>query len=243
MKKGLKTLVVFLILAAITVTGLYFDVRDRSTDVYPNENTTIMLYGEVHGEEVYYDAEFSLWKKYYDDGWRNLFVELPYYSAEFLNLCMKEDSDEIIDELYADIQGTPGGNEYFLKFFYRIKTECPETIFHGTDVGHQFETTGSRYLAYLTQQGLTDSENYRLAQECIRQGKEYYYKDATDRDGASEVREAYMTSNFIAAYERCGGKVMGIYGSYHTELFNPQRMAGQLREIYGDDISSVNLGS
>lgn len=120
--------------------------------------------------------------------------------------------------------------------------ECPETVFHGTDVGHQFETMGLRYIAYLTQQGLIDSENYRLAQECIRQGKDYY-KDDSDRDGISEAREAYMTSNFITAYGRCSGKVMGIYGSYHTVLSNPQRMAGRLHETYGDAISGVNLGN
>ena len=242
MKERIKTIVAFLILAAITVAGFYLDVRDQSTDVYPNENTAIMLYGEVHGEEAYYDAEVSLWKKYYDDGCHNLFVELPYYSAEFLNLWMKEDSDEILDELYADIQGTQSGNENYLNFCHRIKAECPETVFHGTDVGHQFETTGLRYLEYLTQQGLIDSENYRLAHECIRQGKEYSEDDA-NRDGISEIGEAYMTSNFIAAYERCGGKVMGIYGSYHTVLSNRQRMAGRLQETYGDAISGVNLGS
>ena len=172
MKERIKTIVAFLILAAITVAGFYLDVRDQSADVYPNENTTIMLYGEVHGDKAYYDAEFTLWKGYYEDGCRDLFVELPYYSAEFLNLWMKEDSDEILDELYADIQGTQFGNENYLNFCHRIKAECPETVFHGTDVGHQFETTGLRYIAYLTQQGLIDSENYRLAQECIRQGKD-----------------------------------------------------------------------
>lgn len=242
MKERIKTIVAFLILAAITVAGFYLDVRDQSTDVYPNENTTIMLYGEVHGDKAYYDAEFTLWKGYYEDGCRDLFVELPYYSAEFLNLWMREETDEILDELYEDIQGTQSGNENYLNFIYRIKSECPETVFHGTDVGHQFETTGLRYIAYLTQQGLIASENYRLAQECIRQGKDYY-KDDSDRDGISEAREAYMTSNFITAYERCGGKVMGIYGSYHTVLSNPQRMAGRLHETYGDAISGVNLGN
>jgi len=103
MKERIKTIVAFLILAAITVARFYLDVRDQSADVYPNENTRIMLYGEVHGDKAYYDAEFTLWKDYYEDGCRNLFVELPYYSAEFLNLWMREETDEILDELYEDI--------------------------------------------------------------------------------------------------------------------------------------------
>ena len=50
MKERIKTIVAFSILAAITVAGFYLDVRDQSADVYPDENTTIMLYGEAHGD-------------------------------------------------------------------------------------------------------------------------------------------------------------------------------------------------
>ena len=43
-------------------------------------------------EQMYYDIELDLWKDYYAEGCRDLFVELPYYSAEFLNVWMKEDN-------------------------------------------------------------------------------------------------------------------------------------------------------
>ena len=36
---------------------------------------------------------------YYDE----LFIEVPYYTAEYLNLWMREDSDEIIDQIFEDI--------------------------------------------------------------------------------------------------------------------------------------------
>ena len=53
-----------------------------------------------------------------------------------------------------------------------------------------------------------------------------------------------MVSNFVEAYERCGGgKIMGIYGSYHTEINEPDRMAYQLKEQFGEIISSVKLSS
>jgi len=49
------------------------------------------------------DKEFELWHEYYNNkNMRHLFVELPYYTAEFLNIWMKSDSDEILDELYND---------------------------------------------------------------------------------------------------------------------------------------------
>ena len=53
-----------------------------------------------------------------------------------------------------------------------------------------------------------------------------------------------MTSNFIEAYARCGtDKIMGIYGSYHTNLEYPDRMAGRLKAHYGEVISSVKLST
>lgn len=53
-----------------------------------------------------------------------------------------------------------------------------------------------------------------------------------------------MVSNFIDAYSRCGSdKIMGIYGSYHVDLNNPDLMAGRLRAYYGDIISSVKTSS
>jgi len=52
---------------------------------------------------------------------RHLFVELPYYTAEFLNIWMKSDSDEILDELYNDWIGTALYNPYTKEFYKKIK--------------------------------------------------------------------------------------------------------------------------
>ena len=104
-----------------------------------NEQTgQIYLYGEEHASEVMLEEEFELWNTYYhDNGMRDLFVELPYYSAEFLNLWMKSENDDILEQLYQDWEGTAVHSQVVLDFYKRIKSECPETVFHGTDVGHQ----------------------------------------------------------------------------------------------------------
>ncbi len=243
MGERFKMSVAFSVIGILIIVGFLLVNADKPTDVYPTDDTVISLYGEAHGSKTYYDIELSLWEEQYADGARNLFCELPYYSAEFLNIWMKEDSDEILDQFYEDIQGTQSGNEYYLELLHKIKESCPETIFYGTDVGHQNETTGQRYLAYLEENGLKDSENYRLAEECMRQGEEFLADDKAGT-GISDVREAYMVSNFIEAYERCGGgKVMGIYGSYHTELNVPNRMASSLKDHFGDVISSVTMST
>jgi len=204
----------------------------------PPEGALIRLYGEEHGLKAYYDAEFELWSGYYREGWRNLFVELPYYSAAFLNIWMGEDSNELLDIWFEEISGTLAGNERFYAFLQQIKESCPETVFFGTDVGHQFQTTGPRYLRYLEEHGLKDSESYQLAQTCMWQGTAF--RDAQPQpDVADAVREMFMTSNFEDAYGRCGGgPVMGIYGAYHTDLSAPDVMASRLKTVYGDLLSS-----
>ena len=243
MTEKIKTAIAFIILGVLILAGFILVRADRPTDVYPNENTMIRLYGEGHGEKTYYDLELKLWQEYYNEGDRNLFLELPYYSAEFLNLWMQGESDEILNQLFEDIQGTLSGNDYYKEFFQKIRESCPETVFYGTDVGHQFDTTGTRYLKYLEDKGLADSEKYALAEACISQGQEYYASGDTET-GISDIRESYMVSNFVEAYERCcGGKIMGIYGSYHTEINEPDRMAYQLKEQFGEIISSVKLSS
>lgn len=79
---------------------------------------------------------------------RHLFVELSYYTAEFLNIWMQSDNDNILELVYNDWNGTALYNPYTKEFFKNIKNKCPETIFHGTDVGHQYHSTGERFLLY-----------------------------------------------------------------------------------------------
>ncbi|MBO4638593.1 MAG: hypothetical protein J5710_02440 [Treponema sp.] len=242
MKQKIKTTIAFSLSAIAVIVSVILSALDRPDDVYPSDDTKIYLYGEAHGYKPYYDIEFRKWKECYDDGWRNLFVELPYYSAELLNLWMKENDDLIIDQFFEDIKGTLSGNQYYYDFFHQIKETCPETIFYGTDVGHQYSITGQRYLDYLKAQGFTDSEQFDKAVECIRQGEEFY-SIRKDRSGISPVREKYMVENFIKTYDSVGGKIMGIYGSYHTSLNNPDLMAGRLKAHYGDIFSSVKCSS
>lgn len=242
-KSRLTAILAFGIIIIIVAAALAMDALEPTTDVFPSESTMISLYGEAHGYKKCYDAEFEEWRKFYNEGCRNLFMELPYYSAELLNVWMHEDSDELLERWFEEIEGTLSGNEYYKEFFLEIKDSCPDTVFYGTDVGHQYDTTGARYLKYLEDNGLENSENYALAEECIRQGQEYTGDD-TGHNGMSALRETYMVSNFIDAYTRCGGgKVMGIYGSYHTDLENPNLMAGQLRAQYGDVISSIKVST
>jgi hypothetical protein len=238
----IKTIIAFALVGLAVFLGLFLHSKEQSYDVYPNENTQISLYGESHGYGPYYEMELNLWKEYYDQGCRNLFVELPYYTAEFLNEWMKADSDEIIDIIWVDIQGTQSCNDYAYKFYHDIKEQCPETVFYGTDVGHQHFSTGLRFKTYLEERGLEDTERYALTLENIIQGEEYYAEYAPS--GISPIRENYMVENFIAAYDRCGGgKIMGIYGSYHTNLYASDRMGGMLKDRYGDKVSGVALSS
>ncbi|WP_242860603.1 hypothetical protein [Clostridium sp. KNHs205] len=67
---------------------------------------------------------------------RHLFIELPYYTAEFLNVWMQSDSDDILDAIYDEWNGTMIHTPDIIEFYKNIKSRCPETIFHGTDVGH-----------------------------------------------------------------------------------------------------------
>lgn len=242
MKGKLKTIVALGLVGLAVLAGIVLDGLDQPKDTFPTEDTAIRLYGEAHGFEEYYDIELQLWQERYGQGDRDLFVELPYYSAEFLNLWMKEDGDELLDQFFEEIRGTLSGNEYSKAFYRAIKATCPETLFYGTDVGHQYKTTGARYLRYLEDRGLADSENYALAEACIQQGEAY--ASVRTESGISPVREEFMIDNFVDAYARCGqGRIMGIYGSYHTDLDDPSVMGGQLKARYGDRISSVKLST
>jgi hypothetical protein len=204
----------------------------------------IYLYGEKHGVKKIMDKQLEIWREYYhNNNMRHLFVELPYYTAEFLNLWMKSAGDAILDEIYDDLAGTDAHVPYTKIFYKTIKSDCPETIFHGTDVGHQYDTTGARYLKYLEAGGLKDSAQYSSAEKVIEQGKQFHSK--TDH----EYRENKMSENFILEFDNLIDKnVMGIYGSAHTwfEAMNHitqsvPSMAGQLKARYGGAVHSEDL--
>lgn len=188
--------------------------------------------------------ELALWKQHYqEDGMRDLFIEMPCYTAAFLNLWMRADDDELFDLLYQDWDGTAAHTQRTYDFYRQIKEECPDTVFHGVDVGHQFDTTGARYLAYLCENGFDeDSDEYRLTTEAIAQGENYY------RERDHVYRENMMVENFIREYEALdGASIMGIFGSAHIgiDAMNTTGeipcMANQLNERYGDVLHTEDL--
>lgn len=239
MKKILAAL-----LAAVLLAGCAVAPASTTTPIetLPPSTGQIYLYGEEHSNPDVLQKELELWQGYYNEqGMRHLFVEYPYYTAELLNQWMKAEDDAILEELYADLAGTAVHTEATKKFWLQIKQICPETIFHGTDIGHQSETTGKRYL-----QGLGDDPAYaqqkRYAEENITQGEHFY---ATHDDA---YRENTMTENFIRAFDTLRGEsVMGIYGSAHTNPTVTLKdgvtpvMASQLFQRYGEAVYSEDL--
>jgi hypothetical protein len=218
--------------------------QPQGTPVVTQASGSIYLYGEAHGNAKTMDKEYELWSEYYhNEGMRHLFVELSYFTAEYLNLWMHSDNDELLEQIYEDWEGTAVHSPYTKAFYQKIKSECPETVFHGTDIGHQYDSTGSRFLSYLEANDLTGSEKYTLTKEAIQQGRLFYSKD----DGV--YRENMMTANFIREFEQLGSEsVMGIYGSAHTELdgmdYSTQSipcMANQLQKHYGVNLHNEDL--
>ena len=252
--KSLKYAIIFVVIVVVAIFILSYlgigmlrsATRGGASHSSPvTHSGQIFLYGEEHAAEAILKKEFELWSTYYhDDGMRDLFVELPYYSAEFLNLWMQSDRDDILDQLYQDWEGTAIHSQDVIDFYKQIKRECPETIFHGTDVGHQYHTTGKRYLTYLRENGQGDgSEQYRLAQEAIEQGQ-YYYRHSDD-----VYRENAMVENFIREFDGLNGvNVMGIYGTAHTWIEGMDYatntvpcMANQLNRRYGKALHTKDL--
>lgn len=208
------------------------------------QNGQIHLYGEQHAVEEILEKELELWDQYYHkEGMRHLFVELSYYTGEYLNLWMESDNDDILESLFNDWQGTASWSIYVKNFYKEIKDNYPETIFHGTDIGHQYNTTGIRFLRYLEKNNLKDTQMYLLTQEAIEQGRQFY------RNNDYGYRENKMTENFIREFNKLNGdSVMGIYGGAHTGFDSMAygadtvpSMAKQLKKHYGDSIHSEDL--
>lgn len=242
--KRLLSLVVFGTLV-LTLSGCTKanQPEDKLPPVTTKKEGSIYLYGEMHAVKAILDKEVQLWKAHYDSGMRHLFVELSYFTGEFLNQWMQAEEDTHLTMLFDEWEGTAAHNPYIQDFYKAIKTQCPETVFHGTDVGHQYWSTGKRYLTYLEQNKLQDTEQYRLAQEAIAQGEQYY-----NNNDDAVYRENTMVENFMREYDLLKGEgIMGIYGTAHTGLealdYTGQvpSMANQLQKHYGDIIQAQSL--
>ncbi len=211
---------------------------------YPSNTATIYLYGEYHGKQEYLDKEFELWKFHYEqNGMSDLFIETEYYTANMLNIWLHEPDDAILNVIYNNNEGTLMHTEAQLDFYKKIKEECPETVFHGTDIGHIRET-GEWYLDYLEDHGMKGSREYELTKENILQGDKFYADGELD----NSYRENCMVKNFIREYDALNGTaIMGIYGDGHADPSdesiddNTHHMAFQLKEYYGDIIQYESI--
>lgn len=200
------------------------------------------LYGEEHGNPAILNKEFELWNDYYHkDKMRHLFVEIPYYAAEYLNLWMRSDDNAILDQMLAYTIGTPGNTPETKEFYEKIKDSCPETVFHGVDVGHAYNTMGKSYLNYLSENSLQDTDAYKLTEEAIAQGKKFYDEENSD------YRENMLVENFKREFDNLRNQnIMGIFGTAHTDLNGnisdkTVNMVTQLKEYYGENIVEENL--
>lgn len=211
----------------------------------PQGSGKIYMYGERHGVKEFIEKELALWQEHYAGGARHLFLEDSYYTAYQLNLWMKE-SDNTSYEIYsASLVDTPAGSPFIREFFMRLKETCPETVFHGFDVGHHFESFGAAVLTDLENKGMKDSEEYRLVSESIEQGKKFYGTGETQDEA---YRENQMVENFLRELETVNGDVMVITGAFHSNLDGfvdmdgmVPTMANQLVNDHGLDIVSQNV--
>lgn len=231
----------YISLITIGISQLWFSCHtpQRGGDI---NNAKIWLIGETHKVEWIYDMEFTRWKELYDSGYRHLFIELGYHQGEYLNLWIKSEDDAALSNVFSDweelvrmdyTQGSYG-------FYKKIKQECPLTVFHGVDVGHQHPVTGENFLKYLNENNLQDSEQYALTIEAIEQGARFYDENTSEYD-RWKYREYTMAQNFIREYDKLeNGRIMGIFGYAHTNYnkYSPNgnypNMAKQLRSHYGN---------
>ncbi len=237
---------IFFVLVCI-VTALIYKNMSNEYSVY--------LYGEVHGDPLLMEKELELWEKNYnEDGMRNLFIEYSFCDAQLLNIWMKEENDDILTQMFENMEGTAAHNDYWLGFYKYIKTNLPETVFYGNDIVHQ-QKNADMYLKYLEENSMENSEEYQIALENIKQGETYYgTKDDNEKakNNSKELddlyRENMLTENFIRLYDNLDDKrVIGFYGEFHTNItayvYNYETkvptMAYQLTEHYGDIVKSA----
>lgn len=214
----------------------------------------IFLFGERHYVGEIQQKEIEIWSAYYNEyGMRDLFIEFPSYTAEYLNIWMQSEDDDILYDLYEAYNNFP---TEFLDFFLQVKEKCPETVFHGTDTGLPDDAQGIAFLEYLTSTGQTDTEMYRMTQKRMEEGAPVYLteestegKTAYTRSIDWAFREDMMTEYFIQEVEALNGaNIMGIYGAAHVDVNETNygshevpSMARQLQDKYGNDLHTRDL--
>jgi len=244
--KELKKLMESIFICSIILSSIgCFDVAaQNSMPKQTTESTSnIYLYGEAHAVEKILKKEIEIWGDFYNNQrLRHLFLEAPYYTAELFNIWMNSEDDEILDIIFEGWKGTAGYKPFVKDFYKEIKNRYPETIFHGTDVGHQYKTTGKYFLDYLSQRNMENSEQYYIAKEVIEQGK-YYYKRKNN-----VYRELMLAANFVREFNKLNNEsIMGIYGSAHIGINSTDKsdsvpsMANQLHKILTNPFFTEDL--
>lgn len=245
LRKILKQSLIFAILIAISACQNNTAETEKPAKIY--------LYGEEHGSKEDTDKEFALWKDYYDkEGMRNLFLEVPNFVAGYLNRWMDEDDDQILEILRDQYKYAQGNKlKHYGNLLRRIKKECPETVFYGTDISDFNDTLGQGYLKLLDKN--KDETEIDRVKEVMDQGdrrdayiKEYKENQEDTRlERIADYREQMLVENFIYEFDNLEDKrIMGIYGAYHVA--NPENlqfgkadiMGDQLKSNYGDIVST-----
>lgn len=237
---------------SLLILGLLFIVSCNNTDDISDysKDKEIYLYGEIHGQEDLIEEEFDLWSAYYHKhGMRNLFLEIANFEAGLLNLWMKADNDDIL-EIFAKDYGTIHGAKHYEAMLKKIKNDCPETVFYGTDISNFSESLGNTYLAYLEEENNINAEEIKRVKEVMASGlyRNSYLDKYLGYDNAdfhirkmADFREDRLTENFIYEYNRLDDKrIMGIYGAYHIsnptnhDMIDGHIMGDRLSSTYGD---------
>lgn len=188
----------------------------------------------------------KLWQDCYAKGMRHLFIEFGEPTAQMMNRWMTAENDELWEAIYGNWEGTSSHRSFNKDFYEQIKITCPETVFHGFDVEHQYESNGALYLQTLEDEGQKDSDEYKLASAVIEQGKEFYGKGGNTVE-STLYRESAMAENFIAQYDTLEGlSVMAIAGAGHVDEGEYQDtgnsadmdiMVKRLQDYYGDSVN------
>lgn len=235
----------------LTLTALFLSTtilfgcakKDEFNPSFKDKGQKIYLYGELHGNSKIYDEELKVIEKHYNEGIRDMFIEGSFARGEFLNIWINEKDDKILDDLMKDADGTHGGNEQTREFYLTIKKKFPELRFHGTDIEHV--QTSYRYGLFLDEKNINDE----FSRKFIADNREQKRIFKEERNYG--YREEKMVENFKRQYEKLGNKsIIGFYGSAHIDLskgntyrerINSYIMAEELKKIYGDNLSLVDL--
>ena len=227
----------------LVLTTLIIAMSCASIETNTEKSTgQIFLYGEHHGSIRQQDKQLEIWRDYYHNrNMRHMFIEFGFFVAEYLNVWMQSDNDDILYEFYNDWAADVPWIRTNLAFFRTIKCEFPETVFHGIDIGFSYWSAGARFLQHLKDNDMQGTERYLLTLKAIEQGKHH------EQSGFCHIfRVTSMAENFIREFDRLGNQsVMGIFGNAHVILGyralglpDIPTLADRLRERYGD--SSVH---